>query len=228
VIKAAAIRCRYCGSDLESAEPIEPIEPPEPAERAEVPEDAEAGDESAEALGRSIDQGFLAHRRKLTGPFLAIPLVGLVVALVLVLLLAIVPHVRDDGSKGEQISDATRAVLMDQAAKMTATALSYSAKTFDADTAAAGKLMTSSMRKQYVDTLAQVKDEVAKEGLVLKAEVVASALVSATSDEARVLEFVNQSTTAKGVKRTQVNQNRVVVTLTQTDGRWLISKMDAF
>jgi hypothetical protein len=230
VIKAAAVKCRYCGSDLPAPTPA-PASESVPHAEDQVAEDhgPEPGPAPA-ATPASLGGGLLAPRSLLGSPLLAIPLAGLTVALVLVLLLVVVPHLRDDTvtPDGEVTSAAARAVLMDQAGKMTAAALSYDAKTFDKDTAAASRLMTPSMRKQYLATLAEVRDDVAKQGLVLKAEVRASALISATEDEARVLEFVNQSTTAKGVARSQLNQNRVVVTLSKVDGRWLISKMDAF
>ena len=272
VIKAAAIKCRYCGSDLTAApapaqpaadgepeyepeyepafeappdaepEPEVELEPepeqvarparvpaPEPAPEPGPEPGPEPSPEPGAALpARTVDGGLLAQRGWIAGPLAAIPLAGLVVALVLVLVFAVLPHVHDTETapNGQVTAPATRAVLMDQAGKMTASALSYDAKTFDKDIAAAGKLMTSSMRKQYLATLAKVRTQVAQQGLVLKAEVKASALISATEDEARVLEFVDQSTTAKGVTRTQVNQSRVVVTLSKDGGRWLISSLD--
>jgi hypothetical protein len=246
VIKAAAVKCRYCGSDLPVPAPdpalaSTPAAAPgsvgDPAPAAPPPARTERGEDAGPPLAgwpgaerAPLAGGLVARRSPIANPLLAIPLAGLAVVLVLVLVLAVIPHLRDDTltPDGEVTSAATRAVLMDQAGKMTAAALSYDARTFDKDTAAAGRLMTPSMRKQYLATLAKVRDDVTKQGLVLKAEVKASALVSATEDVARVLEFVNQSTTAKGVPRSQLNQNRVVVTLTRVDGRWLISKMDAF
>jgi Mce-associated membrane protein len=237
VIKAAAIRCRYCGSELAPEEPGQPAPGGAPDPLPAPPPDSQPASSTATDLPATHEPArpgrtsrLLTSGGSIRGPLLAIPLAGLVVALALVIWFVVVPHVRDDtaGPGGEVTSAATRAVLMDQAGKMTAAALSYDAKTFDKDTAAAGRLMTPSMRKQYLGTLAKVRAQVARQGLVLKAEVRASALVSATADEARVLEFVNQSTTAKGVTQSKLNQNRVVVTLTRVDGRWLISKLDAF
>lgn len=260
VIKAAAVKCRYCGSELpveetstsaststststsarapasapvdvtghsaetpeppETVEPSEPVDPPEPTEHdqpAEAPEPVVA-------------------RRGLAGPRLAIPLAGLAVVLGLVigLVIWVFPGPIHDARTGHVAPDGqitwtvTRDALMEQAGKMTGQALSYDAKTFDADITAAGKLMTASFRKQYLATLGKVRADVIKHKLKLKADVMSSALISATDDQARVLEFVNQSTTTKGVKRTQLDQNRVVVTLSRIDGRWLISKLDAF
>jgi Mce-associated membrane protein len=271
VIKAAAIKCRYCGSDLTATaareQPADDYEPafevPSPAEppvEAEPeppasPEPAAAPRspgptpplpapaspvDSAEAApamtGGGITGGPFARRRTAGGPLVAAGLGVLVVVLCTLLVLSLVgvsftPRFKDARSgrvapDGQVTWPATRAVLMDQAGRMTASALSYDAKTFDKDVAAAGRLMTSSMRKQYLATVAKVRSGVAQQGLVLKAEVKASALVSATKDEARVLEFVNQTTTAKGVPRTQIDQRRVLVTLTRDGGRWLIASLD--
>jgi Mce-associated membrane protein len=230
VIKAAAIKCRYCGSELAPADPptrTAPADLPPPAVTRVEPAPPPPYLDEAGTAGT----GLLRRRAlsaTLSGPLAAIPLAGLALALALVLLLAVIPHLRDDdvAPDGQVTSAAARAVLMDQAGTMTAKALSYDAKTFDKDVAAAGRLMTPSMRQQDLATLAKVRADVAKQGLVLKAQVKASALVSATDDEARVLEFVNQSTTAAGVTRTQVNQSRVLVTLTKDGGRWRIAKMD--
>jgi Mce-associated membrane protein len=231
VIKAAAIRCRYCGSELAPEEPA-----PEPGPEAEATAEPAPGPMSEPDAAAVAQRKPLLARHGRTIPLATVALAVVVVvlaALVALSTLTFAGRIKDarDGRvapDGEITSAATRAVLMDQAGKMTAAALSYDAKTFDKDTAAAGRLMTPSMRKQYLGTLAKVRAQVARQGLVLKAEVRARALVSATADEARVLEFVNQSTTAKGVTQSQLNQNRVVVTLTRVDGRWLISKLDAF
>ena len=211
-IKAAAIRCRYCGSDLPAPE-VEPEPEPDLAPEPEL-----------------SNSGLLGTRPGwLTAPSLVFPLVMLL-ALAGVALFFTIRHIRagDVTSSGQVTSVATRSVLMDQASKMTATVLSYKAATFDADAAAAGKVMTASMRKQYDETLAKVRAGVVKQQLVLVAKVRASSVISMTRDKAQLLEFVNQTTTAKGVTTQQLNENRVVVTLTRTNGTWLISKLDAF
>jgi Mce-associated membrane protein len=209
-IKRAAVMCRYCGSDL-----APPDDPPVPQPPAWIPRE-ETGAQDPAPPGW-FGRGWITA--------------ALVVAILAAGFAALwADEHRDDGDGAHRItSSARRAVLMDQVAKMTADALSYSAKTFEDDIAAAGKLMTSSMREQYLDTLADVRDDVRKRGLTLKATVRASSIVSATEDRAELLEFVNQTTTAKGVKSRQLNENRVVVTLVRgEDDTWRISELSAF
>ena len=64
---------------------------------------------------------------------------------------------------------------------------------------------------------------------VLQATAVSSAIISATEHKAKVLVFLNQTTTAgvgKAAKQ-QANQNSLVVTLTRAEGEWDISKLTA-
>jgi Mce-associated membrane protein len=240
-IKAAAIKCRYCGSDLP---PIEDAEPSGQTEDAGVEARVPRAPRPASGTTGPEDAGFEARvprapqpassstapeRPALASTTLTASLVVVVIAAALAVFFvgrsAAQSNVAPDG---QVTSEATRAVLLDQAGKITAKALSYGATTFDKDTAAARALMTSAMRAQYDQTLAQVRDRVRKRGLVLKATVRWDGIISATEDEARVLVFVNQTTTARGVSTQQLDERRLVVTLSHEGGRWLMSKLAAF
>lgn len=220
-IRAAAIRCRYCGSDLPptAAPALDPAadEPDAGPSPAATP---------ATASARPRRRPSLATGAGALAAVLVLALVAVLVAGALV-----IRSQRTDGvaPDGQITSEASRALLLDQASRLTSQVLSYSAKSFDADAARAGRLMTPGMRTRYLHTLSGVRKGVKKRGLVLKAEVRAASIVSATRDSADVLEFVNQTTTAKGVDRQQLDQNRVVVTLTRgSDGAWLIAQLRAF
>jgi len=54
--------------------------------------------------------------------------------------------------------------------------------------------------------------------------------VMSTPDQAsvKILAFVDQRTTSAKLQRPQVDQNRVILTMLQVDGRWLVSKVEAF
>ncbi|MGH3413025.1 MAG: zinc ribbon domain-containing protein [Marmoricola sp.] len=201
-IKAAAVKCRYCGSEL----------------------DAETTRE------RSSGRRFrMPSRPRLPGTGLTAVLAVLLV-LVAVAFFFVARHAwrSDVAPDGQVTSPATRAVLLDQASRATERALSYSSSTFDKDTKQARDLMTPAMQQQYLHTLERVRPDVRKRKLTLKAAVKSSALVSATPDQVKVLEFIDQTTTAAGSKSRQLNQNRVLVTLARTADGWRISRLHAF
>lgn len=229
-IKAAAIKCRYCGSELPPAETPAPTEPaarsmPMETLPAEEPVERPMGEPVAEAGPAQP----VVERHWSARPELAIVLVVLIVAAAALTVVA-GRHAWDSTTPpdGQITSEATRAVLLDEASTATAKVLSYHAATFDKDSAAAERLMTASMKAQYLKTLGQVRSSVAKYGLNLTADVVAIGMISATSQEVKALAFVNQSTTAKDSKNTQVDQVRALVTMQHTASGWRISDIKPF
>ncbi|HEX6876443.1 MAG TPA: hypothetical protein VF165_12350 [Nocardioidaceae bacterium] len=114
------------------------------------------------------------------------------------------------------------------AAESMETILSYDHAHYDKGVAAAKTLMTGEFARKYSDTVATVRPRVLETESVVKAEVVASSVVSAEPDEVKALLFVNQTTTGKQVQEPRVDLNRVVVTLVRgDDGAWLVSDVDA-
>ncbi|HEX7740150.1 MAG TPA: hypothetical protein VF426_10940 [Marmoricola sp.] len=216
-IKAAAIKCRYCGSDLPqddgaaaSAEP--PAEPPETLGDPEPP--------------------------AVSGPPFVRALISPVTSAVLVLLIAVAAvsaylvghhawHAHD-ATDGQVVSEAVRSVQLDRVSTATATVLSYKAASFDADSKKAQALMTASMKSDYLATLDKVRASVSKYKLNLTAKVASIGLTSITDDEVKALVFINQTTTAKGSKNTQVDENRAIVTMVKTAVGWRISKIAPF
>ena len=87
--------------------------------------------------------------------------------------------------------------------------------------------MTASFRKQYDSTMAEVRANTTKNKIVLQTVAVSSAIISATEHKARVLVFVNQTTTAGTGKNAnqQALQSSLVITLTRGGGDWAISKL---
>jgi Mce-associated membrane protein len=63
--------------------------------------------------------------------------------------------------------------------------------------------------------------------VVVKAEVAAQSVVSATADQVVVLLFVNQTTTSTRLDGPRVDLNRVRLTLVKVDGTWLVNKVVA-
>lgn len=209
-IKRAAVKCRFCGSPVV----------PEPPERTETTRPSSvppplSDEPTPEATGK----------RSRWLPLLFLLLLAAIAGLVLAITRANAEEVAPDGTV---TSNSARAVAIQAAAESTAQVLSYQSDSFDEDAAEAGKLMTESMREDYLKALEPVKADVVKDGISLKATVVATSLVSYQGDTVKALVFVNQSTTAKGSSNEQLDKNRVEVTMQRDGDGWLISKMEPF
>ena len=230
-IKAAATKCRYCQSDLTPL--VEPEPEPEPL--AETTPEPEPEPEpvvaaSAGAPKRAVptfDDVRIFVQTRLT-----------LVLAVLVLLAAAGVGVSwygaEQGSStvapgGSLVGDDARTQVLVAAADLTQRTLSYDYKTLANDMEVARARMTPSFRKEYADTMAQVKANTEKNQIVLEAVAVSSAIIDATEHKATVLVFVNQTTTAgTGKKRNQqLNRNSLVITLSRGEGEWNMSKLTA-
>lgn len=159
---------------------------------------------------------------------------------VLVLLAAAVLFwlVRDQGGAAPAVSTAEsseasiasaeiKAEVRDAAAKAATTAYSYSWDTLGDDRSKARALMTSDMQRRYDRTMAGVGTSSGREHTVARAEVVDTALVTASTAYARVLVFVNQSTSGDDLDKPTLDLDRVLVTLRHVDGAWLVDELDA-
>ena len=124
-------------------------------------------------------------------------------------------------------SAGTKADALEAAAEATTRAYSYSWKTLAEDRAAARALMTGEMQRRYDRTMAGVGTSSRTDRTVVSAEVVESALVTATSSYARVLLFVNQATDGDALDEPLLDLDRVLVTLVRDDGAWRLDELDA-
>lgn len=114
------------------------------------------------------------------------------------------------------------------AAESVETILSYDHAAYDEGVEAAKSLMAGEFEREYAETIETVRPEVLESESVVRAEVVASSVVSAGPDRVEALLFVNQTTTGKQVEQPRVDLNRVVVTLVRgDDGVWLVSDLEA-
>jgi len=234
VIRAAAVKCRYCHSDLpvdEDAEsdasafpalrsahdiretPSEPLESePEPVTLVQAPPAQDATD--APWLDRTTT-------------------VLLVVSLVLALGIgALFYSARSDdlqtAGNGQVTSTSYRSAAMSAAAANAAVVLSYGYKTLDADEKAARAVLTPAFAKKYAEVMKTAGPKATTAQLTLKATVTATSLVSLKKDSAKLLLFVNTITTKVGSKNQQLNQNRVLMEMTRKDGDWVVSKLTPF
>lgn len=227
-IKAAAIRCRFCGSDLPTQD--EPETQPE----THAPDDdvAAAETEDTTVLEPEPDAAPTTTSRLASGSvrvLAALVVLCLVLAGVLGFLVHRSRHPDLGTAPNGQVTQASfRDAALSAASDAASQALSYSYKTFDADRAKARALMGPTLAKQYDDAMTKVAAQTAANKLTLKATVLAAGLLSAKEHQAKVLLFVNTLTTREGSKKQQLDQNRVLMTLTRKDGGWTVSKMDAF
>lgn len=221
-IKASAIKCRFCQSD------VTPIDPPE-IEVAALPE-AEAAPTVIEDV--KADRPSRSERLAPVYKNLTVLLAALV-ALAAIGIAALWFRAEQSSSvtapNGVLVGENARTEVIIAAADLATRTLSYDYKTLDNDMEIARARMTRSFREEYDATMAQVKANTLKNKLVLQGAVVASSIIKATEHKATVLVFLNQTTTAGvGKKATQqINRNSLVVTLTRGDGDWDISKLTA-
>ena len=223
-IKAAAIKCRYCHSDLEHVTPAPAaaaVASPPPSGVEEIPRRSllrrrtRATDDQASPVVDEEPVGGSAPR----------PLPRLVVAVVGVLtfgLLATAGYLwweQRDIAQDDEAGRVARAAVADKVEVL----LSYRHESFDDDVAAAQKLLTPSFREDYAPTIEEIRKQALSQQRNQQAEVLAVGLVDADEDRVRTLVFVNTiSARESGNTTPTVMQNRVTVDLVREGDEWLV------
>jgi hypothetical protein len=258
-IKAVAIRCRFCHSEVNPV--VEPAAQPTPAAATTatpakkapgkkapgkprpdpVPKAPPAPKKTAApeppAVGEKVAEPDAATPWRATAWDWLRRSLTLVLA-VLVVLAAIGVGVSwwrsEKGStttapNGALVGEDARTEVLVTAADLTQRTLSYSYKTLANDMEVARARMTPTFRKQYDSTMAQVRANTTKNKIVLQAVAASTAIIDATEHRAKVLVFVNQTTSAGTGKKQdqQLSRNSLVITLTRGDGDWAMSKLTA-
>lgn len=138
---------------------------------------------------------------------------------------------------GQVTDDDARTGLLVAAADLSQRVLTYHHDTFDQDLEVAAARLTPEFREEYDSAMEQVRANTEKNKISQEATAVASAIISATSDEAQVLVFINQETSSARTRANQLVRNRLVVDLVRldgqdtdgqdTDGQWAIAGVNA-
>lgn len=233
-IKAAAVRCRWCRSDLGDVEVPAPPEalPGSPWADATAP-DTGAADVDDDTHADTEDGPKVSFWR---GARLFGLLVGALVGMLVVTGLVVwtqgrepaVPTEGADAVAVQLTEESARDAALSAATELTAAALSYKWNTLAEDRKKAEAGMTDDFRAEYREAMESVEKQTRENQIVLKAEVVAAGLVAGDQHRAQVLTFTNQSTTTKDSDAPRIDQNRVLVSLTRSGGDWRLSDMKAF
>ncbi|MCW2857376.1 MAG: uncharacterized protein JWR52_2991 [Marmoricola sp.] len=234
VIKAAAVKCPFCQSDLPvSEEPVVPTRPPARSAH-DIRETAGTPEPEPVTVNESVTQpvGYAPPARpsRWRDPVVA-GLVVLCLALAggaVALYLTAPPDSLHTSSDGQVTLTSYQQGALRDAATDAAAVFSYSYKTLAADEAAARAVITPDFAHVYARVMTDAGPKATSSKLTLVATVRASSLVSLTKDRAVVLLFVDALTTSAGSPTQHVDQNRVVMTMTRKDDRWIVSKIDRF
>jgi F0F1-type ATP synthase membrane subunit c/vacuolar-type H+-ATPase subunit K len=163
----------------------------------------------------------------LLGALLALLLAGVAVLALGVLGSAGIEGVAD--VRDAQAVDRTTRTAPPAAEAAAAAILAYDYRTLDADEDTAARFMTNGFAKQYTDTFERVVRPAAEQNQArVTATVQASGVIRATPDTARVLVFVDQSTSSKANPDPQVALNRVEMSMVREGGSWLVDDISSY
>ena len=134
------------------------------------------------------------------------------------------------GADERQATAADRLAASAAASRVTETMLSYDYKSFDQHASAVSALLAGSFRNEFVQAASTVVKPLAVQNHAVVVAKVSKALVMRTPGQAdiKILLFVDQRTTSAKLARPQIDQNRVMLTMSAVDGRWLVSRIEAF
>lgn len=127
----------------------------------------------------------------------------------------------------DRSTDRSRSAALIAAKEGTQAMLSYTPGTVASDIAAAKTHLTGEFLTYYDEFSGQFVEPAAKMQQVSnKAVVVRAAVAEIATDTAKVLVFINQESTSKAKPDATTTASSVLVSLTKTDEKWLISAFD--
>ncbi len=217
-IKAAAIKCRYCGSELAAPLGGGAAQPPaSPSDPLTAPEEARPDQTDPEAALPGEDQATAAPRG--WPAWFARAVAASVAVMVLFAVLGLVQWRKtSELDAAVEAGNTVRATVPAQVEAL----LSYKYASFDKDLAAATEAMTPAFRKEYEPTVDALRASATEQKLSQTADVVASSVISQSPDRVSALLFVNTLSSKEGETRSRLMNNRIKVDLVKSGGSWLI------
>jgi Mce-associated membrane protein len=170
--------------------------------------------------------GGFARRRATVPGWLLIGLAALTAA---VLVFDTVSWARSGAASGSTaLAPNALSAVPAQAEKAAEQILSYDYADLEQDTAVAAGYMTPAYAQTFQRTVDDLltRSATAQRGVVA-ARVMASGVVSAEPGKVTVLLFVDQTATTKSAKTPQTALNRVLFTMVDQGGRWLVDDVTA-
>jgi Mce-associated membrane protein len=155
-------------------------------------------------------------RRRGTGILAAATLVCL--ALAGVLWYTGIQAERGDRAARESLATATAAAQA---------IFSYDYRTFDASVRAGKAFVTGGFAKEYAETTATLKPAALREQAVVRAQVSAASVVTASPDRVELLLYLDQYRRNANITGEKVDQNRVTLTMEHVGRDWKVAKAQA-
>ncbi len=104
---------------------------------------------------------------------------------------------------------------------------SYDHKGFDAAISNGRAFTTGDFTKEYEQTTSALKPAVMSEQAVVRAEVSAAGVVTASAERVEILLYVNQYRKNVNIQGEKVDQNRIVLTMVHTAEGWKVLQASA-
>lgn len=125
------------------------------------------------------------------------------------------------------IGEASRTAVVDAASAGTVALLSYAPDTLEGNLAEARSQLTGGFLDYYTSFTDDVVAPAVKDrGISAQASVVRAGVIELQPDAAKVLVFLNQTTSSQDRPEPAMTASSVIVTLTKVDGTWMISAFD--
>lgn len=176
---------------------------------------------------RALSDRVVSPRPARTAPRVGLGPLLLVLMVALAVMITGVWTLYQRAQHAERVA-AARTAAVEAARSHAEELLSYDYRTFEDDLAEVEADTTGTFRTDYLRTVQElVVPQAKKYEVVVRARVVAASVMNAEPERAVTLLFVNQATQSNRLEGTQIDQNRVRMTLEKVDGRWLVSDLAA-